>query len=107
MSLISVLQSLNGAQFLNTTGVAALLGVAVIFPVIKIYASEWSQRFYSNELVKNLIGFSCEKLPFDSLSITYHFLLQILNFYCQNHLANLQFFVFPLFMWLWQNFVKN
>ena len=40
MSLISVLQSVNGAQFLNTTGVAALLGVAVIFPVIKIYASE-------------------------------------------------------------------
>ena len=40
MSLISVLQSLNGAQFLNTTCVAALLGVAVIFLVTKIYASE-------------------------------------------------------------------
>ena len=40
MSLISVLQSLNGTQFLNTTCVAALLGVPVIFPVTKIYASE-------------------------------------------------------------------
>ena len=40
MSLISVLQSSNGAQFLNTSCVAAFLGVAVIFPVNKIYASE-------------------------------------------------------------------
>ena len=50
MSLISVLQFLNGAQFLNTTCVAALsaissvlaafLLVTVIFPVTKIYASE-------------------------------------------------------------------
>ena len=40
MSLSSVLQSPNGAQFLNTTCVAALLGVAVMFPVTKIYALE-------------------------------------------------------------------
>ena len=40
MSLISVLQALNGGQFLNTTCVAALLGVAAIFPVTKIYALE-------------------------------------------------------------------
>ena len=40
MSLISVLQSSNGAHFLNTTCVAALLGVAVIFPVTKTYAPE-------------------------------------------------------------------
>ena len=40
MSLISVLQSLNGAQSLNATCAAPLLGVAVIFPVTKIYASE-------------------------------------------------------------------
>ena len=75
MSLISVLQSSNGAQFLNTTCVAALSGfflwglssaaavivlATVILPVTKIYASEQSQRFDSNELVKNLIGFSCE-----------------------------------------------
>ena len=40
VSFISVLHFLNGAQFLNTTCVAALLGVAVIFPVTKIYASE-------------------------------------------------------------------
>ena len=40
MSLISVLQSSNGAQFWNTACVAALLGVAVIFPVTRIYASE-------------------------------------------------------------------
>ena len=40
MSLISVLQFLNGAQFLNTTCVTALLGVAVIFPVTKIQASK-------------------------------------------------------------------
>ena len=55
MSLISVLKFLNGAQFLNTTCVAASSGcflwglpppaaaivlVTVIFPVTKIYASE-------------------------------------------------------------------
>ena len=37
---ISVLHFSNGAQFLNTTRVAALLGVAVILPVTKINASE-------------------------------------------------------------------
>ena len=40
MSLIYVLQFLNGEQFLNTTCVTALLGFAVIFPVTKMYASE-------------------------------------------------------------------
>ena len=45
VSLASVLQYLNGAQFLNTTCVAALLGVAVIFPVTKIYASESNLEF--------------------------------------------------------------
>ena len=55
MSLISVLQSLNGAQFLNASCVAAtsvsllltrslpaaaIVLVTVIFPVTKIYASE-------------------------------------------------------------------
>ena len=40
MSLISVLQFLNGAQFLNTTCVTALLGLAIIFPVTKMYVSE-------------------------------------------------------------------
>ena len=39
VSFISVLHFSNGAQFLNTTCVAALLGVAVILPVTKIYAS--------------------------------------------------------------------
>ena len=50
VSLISVLQSLNGAQLLNTTCVIApsssssvlalFLFLTVIFPVTKIYASE-------------------------------------------------------------------
>ena len=40
VSFISVLHFSNGAQFLNITCVAALLGVAVISPVAKIYASE-------------------------------------------------------------------
>ena len=39
VSFISVLHFSIGAQFLNTTCVAALLGVAVILPVTKIYAS--------------------------------------------------------------------
>ena len=43
-SLISVLQSLIGAQFLNTTCVTAPSAISsvlpVIFPVTKIYASE-------------------------------------------------------------------
>ena len=40
VSFISVLHFSNGAQFLNTTYAAALLGVAVILPVTKMYASE-------------------------------------------------------------------
>ena len=40
VSFISVLHFSNGAQFLNTTCVAAVLGVAIILPVTKIYASE-------------------------------------------------------------------
>ena len=40
VSFISVLHFSNGAQFLNTTCLAALLGVAVIFLIAKIYASE-------------------------------------------------------------------
>ena len=39
-SFIFVLHFSNGAQFLKTTCVAALLGVVVIFPVTKIYTSE-------------------------------------------------------------------
>ena len=60
MSLISILQFLNGAQFLNTTCVTALLGVAVIFTVTKMHASEQSQRLDSNDFVKHFIGSSCE-----------------------------------------------
>ena len=40
VSFISVLHFLNGAQFVNTTCVTTSLGVAVIFPLTKIYASE-------------------------------------------------------------------
>ena len=43
VSFISVLRFSNGAQFLKTTCVTALfalLGVAVIFPVTKMYVSE-------------------------------------------------------------------
>ena len=40
VSFISVLHFSNGAQFLKTTCVASLLGVAVILPVTKMYASE-------------------------------------------------------------------
>ena len=40
VSFTSVLHFSNGAQFLNTTCVAALLGVVVIVPVTKIYAPE-------------------------------------------------------------------
>ena len=75
MSLISVLQFSNGAQFWNTTCVAAssncflwgsapaaaaIVFVTAMFPVTKVYASQWSQRYDSNELVKNLIEFSWE-----------------------------------------------
>ena len=40
VSFISVLHFSNGAQFLNATWVASVLGVAVIFPVTKIYGSK-------------------------------------------------------------------
>ena len=40
VSFISILHFSNGAQFLNTTCATALLGVAVILPVTKMYASE-------------------------------------------------------------------
>ena len=73
VSFISVLNFLNGAQFLNITCVASVLDVAVIFPVTKIYASEKSQRLDSIDLVKKFISSFCEYLPFDSLSIIYLF----------------------------------
>ena len=79
MSLISVLQSLIGAQFLNAICVAGVSGyflwgsvptgepagtamvcVTVIFSVIKIYAPEQWQRLDSNDLVINFIGSSFE-----------------------------------------------
>ena len=40
VSFISVLHFSNDAQFLDTTCAAAILVVAVILPVTKIYASE-------------------------------------------------------------------
>ena len=49
MSLISVLQFLNGEEFLNATFVFALPPVTVIFLVTKIYASEYSQRLDSTD----------------------------------------------------------
>ena len=69
--MISVLQSLNAAQFSNASCVAAasccfvLRGsspaavalVTAIFPVTKIYAS---QRLYSLDFVKNFIGSLCK-----------------------------------------------
>ena len=73
--MISVLQSLNGVQFLNATCVAAASGcflrgglpsaaarvlVTTIFPVAKIYGSEQSQRLDSIDFVKNFIGLWCE-----------------------------------------------
>ena len=66
VSLISVLHFLNGAQLLNATFVLLslllllllLVPVILIFPVTKIYASEKSQKFDSNELVKNLVSLS-------------------------------------------------
>ena len=79
MSLISVLQSLNGPEFLNAICAAAASGyflwgsvpagepagtamvcVTVIFPVTKIYAPEQWQRLDSNDLVINFIGSSFE-----------------------------------------------
>ena len=69
--MISVLQSLNGVQFLNATCVAAASGcflrgglpsaaarvlVTPIFPVAKIYGLEQSQRLDSIDFVKNFIG---------------------------------------------------
>ena len=79
MSLTSVLQSLNGQEFLNAICVAAASGyflwgsvpagepagtamvcVTVIFPVTKIYAPQQWQRLDSNDLVINFIGSSFE-----------------------------------------------
>ena len=60
VSFISVLHFLNGSQFLNATFVLSSAPTTVILPVTKIYPSELSQRLDSNEIVKNLVGFSCE-----------------------------------------------
>ena len=60
VSFISVLHNMNGVQFLNATFVLLSAPATAIFPVTKIYTSEWSQRLDSNEFVKNFIGFSCE-----------------------------------------------
>ena len=40
VSLVSVLQFLNSAQFLNATFAFALPPVTTVFPVTKIYGSE-------------------------------------------------------------------
>ena len=66
VSLISVLRSLIGAQFLNTTCViapsaissvlAAFLLVTVIFPVTK-YMHQNNQRLDSNNFVKILLAY--------------------------------------------------
>ena len=66
VSLISVLQSLNGEQFLNTTCaiapsaissvLAAFLLVTVIFPVTK-YMHQNNQRLDSNNFVKILLAY--------------------------------------------------
>ena len=66
VSLISLLQSLNGEQFLNTTSViapsaissvlAAFLLVTVIFPVTK-YMHQNNQRLDSNNFVKILLAY--------------------------------------------------
>ena len=66
VSLISLLQSLNGEQFLNTTCVtapnaissvlAAFLLVTVIFPVTK-YMHQNNQRLDSNNFVKILLAY--------------------------------------------------
>ena len=57
---IYVLHFLNCAQFLNGTFVLLLAPTIEIFPISKTYVSKHSQRLGSDELVKNLIGFSCE-----------------------------------------------
>ena len=44
VSFISVLDLLNGAQFLNTTFVSLSPPVTVIIPVTKIYASEYNHK---------------------------------------------------------------
>ena len=66
VSLISLLQSLNGEQFLNTTCVtapsaissvlAAFLLVTVIFPVTK-YMHQNNERLDSNNFVKILLAY--------------------------------------------------
>ena len=58
VSFISALHFLNGAQFLNAAFAFASPPATLIFPVTKIYASEYSKRLDSNELVKNLTSLS-------------------------------------------------
>ena len=43
----------NGEQFLNAFLVSASPPVDVMFPVTRIYASEWSERFDLMTLVSN------------------------------------------------------
>ena len=56
--------------------------------------------------MKHLVGFLCEQLPFDSLSIADHFLLQIVKIHFQNCLTNLQLFEFPFYV-MFTEFYKN
>ena len=58
ISLISVLYSLYGTQFLRPTFVLLSSLATAVFLATKTYASEYPQRLDSNELIKNLIGFS-------------------------------------------------
>ena len=100
-SFIWVTHLVNGAQLLNVTLVFLL--TPVVFPVTRIYTSEWLQRLDVMIVVSSLTleSFSFPS-PYSVLFwslITYHFLWQILKIYYQCHLVSLQSFEFSSYIW--------
>ena len=87
--------------------VFALPPVTVIFPVTKTYASEQSQRLDSNELVESLILFSGEQLPFDFLSITYHFFVANFEFSLSEPFSKFTIFYVSIFYMVVTEFCKK
>ena len=100
--MISVLQILNCAQFLNATCIiapsaisaasAAFLLLRAIFPVTRIYALEQLQKL---DFVKTLLDRDVNNYPLIHCLSHTIFLLQISKIHFQNCLTDLKYFAFP------------
>ena len=85
---------------------ALLALLTVISPATRIYASEQLQRYDSIDFVKSLIDLWCKYLPFDSVSITYHFLVANFENSFSEVFNRFKIFCVSIYIWCSQSFVK-